>query len=203
MKIQERTDTPAGLDRREFIKASGAATFALAAAGAAPLLARDAKRPNLLLILTDQQHLDSISAAGCKHLSTPGMDWIVNNGAHFRLSYTSNPVCSPARAALLTGRASSETGVYTNGKAIRSDIPNLGQWLGEKAGYDAVYAGKWHLPRSYAATMPGFRVLHTGLGGQGNVCDPAVSLACEAYLRNRPRTAKGIHDGSSITTSQP
>jgi len=47
-----------------------------------------------------------------------------------------------------------------NGKPIRPSIPNVGQWLREKAGYETVYAGKWHLPASYSASIPGFRVRH-------------------------------------------
>jgi choline-sulfatase len=85
---------------------------------------------------------------------------------------------------MVTGRMTSETGVITNNLPIRSDIPNIGQWLGER-GYETVYAGKWHIPASYTSKIPGFRVIPTGIGGQGNIGDSAVSRACQGYLRNR------------------
>jgi len=146
--------------------------------------------PNILLIVTDQQHADAIAALGNKGLRTPAMDSLVRGGTAFRRSYTTNPVCSPARSSVLTGRMPSETGVYKNGMPIRSDIPNIGEWLSSRAGYESVYAGKWHMPRSYSATLPGFRVLHTGIGGFGVVCDTAVSMACASYILNRPDDAK-------------
>ena len=186
MTDAKQTKTPGGLDRRSFIKASGAATYGLAVGSStAGAVTTDRRRPNILLLLTDQQHIDTIAAGGCPYVQTPAMDRLAADGTSFRLSYSANPVCSPARSSILTGRTPSETGVYTNGKSIRASIPNLGQWLGEKGGYDAVYAGKWHLPGSYATSIRGFDVLHTGIGGQGNVCDSAVSLACEGFLRNR------------------
>jgi len=102
-------------------------------------------------------------------------------------SYTANPLCSPARSSWFTGRMPCETGVITNGIPIRSDIPNIGQWLGQQ-GYETVYTGKWHMPGSFTADIPGFTVIPTGIGGQGNMGDLAVSLACEGYLRNRNKS---------------
>ncbi|MDP6041837.1 MAG: sulfatase-like hydrolase/transferase, partial [Candidatus Latescibacteria bacterium] len=104
-------------------------------------------------------------------------------GVSFMESYSANPVCTPARAALFTGRTTCETGVIANEMGIRSDIPNLGQWLGGE-GYETVYCGKWHVPRSYSFDIPGFTVLPGGLGGQGTLGDQAVSSACEGYLHN-------------------
>ena len=52
--------------------------------------------------------------------------------------------------------------------------------------YETVYAGKWHLPKTYTYSIPGFKVINTGLSGAGYICDPVVSRSCEAYIRNRP-----------------
>jgi len=187
MTARDRTKGTAGVDRRTFLKLSGAAAVALATATRADSAAEPhkEKRPNILLIIPDQQHFDTIAAGGCRYVKTPAMDQLVKGGMSFQLSHSANPLCSPARSSILTGRTSSETGVYVNGKPIRAGIPNLGQWLGEKASYETVYAGKWHLPSSYTVSIPGFRVLHTGIGGQGNLGDTAVSRACEAFLRKR------------------
>ena len=174
-----------GRSRRDFIKLSGAAALALSSSSAAAPRAAGKNRPNVLVIITDQHHADALSCVGNKYIQTPALDSLAAVGVNFRLSYTNNPVCSPARSALLTGRTSCETGVYVNGRPIHKDIPNMGQWLSAKGGYEAVYAGKWHIPATYSTSIPGFRVLHTGIGGQGNVCDPAVAMACEAFIRGR------------------
>lgn len=177
----------AGVSRRGFLKA-GVAGAAAAAIGCTPALraggAATARRPNFLFIITDQQGLDTLSALGCKDLSTPHLDRLARQGVAFLESYSANPLCSPARSGMMTGRPTTETGVVVNGRPIRSTLPNMGQWLGQ-AGYETVYAGKWHLPAGYAADIPGFNVIATGIGGQGGVCDADVSRACQAYLRSR------------------
>jgi choline-sulfatase len=128
--------------------------------------------------------MDAIAAHGNRFVRTPNLDRIAAAGVSFRDSYTTYPLCSPARSSMFTGRMPSETGVNTNGLPIRESIPNLGQWLGAR-GYDAVYAGKWHVPASYATAIPGFTVLPGGIGGQGNSGDAAVSRACQGWLHNR------------------
>lgn len=176
-----------GIDRRGFLKVSGGAAAAMFAGG----LAGDAGAvlrtgaPNILLIITDQQSLDTISAAGCPYIDTPAMDRLVRRGVTFSESYSPNPVCSPARSVIFTGRTTSETSVYKNGRSIRSDIPNLGQWFTQNTNYETVYAGKWHIPRGFTHFIPGFRVPQAGIGGQGNLGDTATSRACEGFLHNR------------------
>ena len=140
--------------------------------------------PNVLLIMTDQQHRQTISAINSGHTQTPGMDSLFNRGTYFEQSYCTSPVCSPSRSSILTGRMPSETGVYENGLPIRSDIPNIGEWLSANGDFDSVYAGKWHLPQSATLDIPGFRVLVPGIGGRGMLADTSVSMACEGYLRN-------------------
>lgn len=178
------------IDRRSFIKTTGAVSAAVAAGAlSAPAIASEKKsRPgNILLIITDQQHIDSVKAGGCPYVQTPAMDQLVQSGVSFEQSYSTNPVCSPARGSIFTGRTSCETGVYKNGIGIRDDIPNLGQWLSLKAGYEAIYAGKWHVPEAYTQFIPGFNVLNTGIGGLGYFGDISVSRACQGYIRNHDK----------------
>lgn len=145
-------------------------------------------RPNLLLVLTDQQALDTIAAGGCAHVRTPALDSLWRQGVGFTESYCANPLCSPARSAILTGRMPSETGVFGNDLPIRSSIPNLGQWFFREADYETVYVGKWHIPGLHTYHIPGFRVLACGLDHRGDVSDALVSRACEAFLLNRVAT---------------
>ncbi|MEW6360419.1 MAG: sulfatase-like hydrolase/transferase [Planctomycetota bacterium] len=144
-----------------------------------------AQRPNFLFIISDQLGLDAIAAHGCPDVHTPNMDRFVQRGVTFMESHSTNPVCSPARSSLFTGRMPTETGVITNSRPIHPTRPNMGQWLG-KEGYEAVYCGKWHLPGGYPAEIEGFTVLPTG-GGQGDLVDSTVSASCEAYLKGRGR----------------
>jgi len=143
--------------------------------------------PNILFIITDQHHYDTIAANGNRHVKTPGLDRLAKNGMTFTNSYCPNPLCTPSRGATLTGRTSSEAGVHVNELAIRSDFPNFGQWFSENSDYETIYAGKWHIPETYTKNIPGFDVINTGLIGQGNYCDTSVSIACESYIRNRAK----------------
>jgi arylsulfatase A-like enzyme len=105
-------------------------------------------RPNVLLIFTDQQNINMMSAAGNRCLHTPAMDRIAAQGVMFMQSYCTSPVCGPARSSILSGRMPHETGVEWNGDAMREDMLNAGQ-IFRNAGYHTVWGGKWHLPESY------------------------------------------------------
>jgi len=190
MMKPENDNTPCistRITRRQFLKSGalgGAALMTGASLSSAGPVVRTFRRPNFLFIMTDQQGLDTISANGCKDIHTPNMDRLARSGVSFIESHSTNPLCSPARSSMVTGRMPSETGVIVNNRPIRSDIPNLGQWLGQR-GYETAYIGKWHIPASYTANIPGFRVIPAGIGGQGNIGDTAISRACQGYLTNR------------------
>ncbi|HKI88391.1 MAG TPA: sulfatase-like hydrolase/transferase [Draconibacterium sp.] len=176
------------MKRRSFLKITSISSVAVAGgsvfkAGAANSNVK--RKPNVLLILTDQQHIDTISALGSKYIHTPAMDELAGSGTSFKESYCPNPVSSPSRAAIFTGRTPSETGVYTNGKSIRETIPNMGEWFKNQAGYETIYAGKWHLPGYTTPNVKGFDVLACGWSGPGSLLDSSVSLACESWLRNK------------------
>ncbi len=172
--------------RREFLKTAALGAAALSAGAALPpaFAARTEKRPNFLFFITDQQGLDAISACGCPDVHTPNMDRLVQRGTRFVQSHSPNPLCSPCRSSLFTGRMPSETGVVNNGRPIRAGLPNLGEWLSQD-GYDCFYAGKWHVPQANPTKIAGFNVLPTGMGGNGHLGDACTSRNCEGYLRNR------------------
>ena len=177
--------------RRQFLRTGVVGAGALAtglsagSAGAlgAPAVATAGKRPNFVILLCDQLGLDAISGHGCPDVRTPNIDRLIERGVTFLESHSTNPVCSPARSSLFTGRMPVETGVITNNRPIHQSVPNMGQWL-NRAGYESVYCGKWHLPAGYPTEMEGFTVLPSG-GGQGDLVDTIVSRNCEAYLKNR------------------
>ncbi len=175
------------ISRRKFLSLSLKGSAALIAApallGLSKGMGKQRRLPNILLLITDQQGQDTLSSMGCRYLQTPNLDRLKKRGVAFTESYSVNPVCSPARSSLLTGRMSSETGVIYNGLPIRPQIPNLGQWLSQ-LGYQTIYVGKWHLPHGYQAKIPGFTVFPAGLGLRGTIGDESVSRVSEGFLRN-------------------
>ena len=160
----------------------------LLGAASLPALARARKPqpPSFLVLLVDQLNIDAISAHGCRWSRTPNLDRLVRNGVSFLESHSTNPVCSPARSSLMTGRMPVETGVITNGIPIRDGIPNLGEWF-RRHGYETAYCGKWHLPGTWQDQIPGFTVMPMSGEGEGDMKDSLVALASEAYLLTRSR----------------
>ena len=117
----------------------------LAASLAAPATADDPDRPNVLLILTDDQGWGDVRSHGNPDLDTPHLDALAESGARFERFFVS-PVCAPTRAALLTGRYGLRTGTHgvTRGhETMRSSEVTIAELLGG-AGYATAAFGKWH-----------------------------------------------------------
>ncbi|MGD9328019.1 MAG: arylsulfatase, partial [Cyclobacteriaceae bacterium] len=111
---------------------------------------KKANRPNVILILTDDQGFGDLSIMGNTNLSTPNIDAIAQNGAMFDRFYVS-PVCSPTRAEILTGRYHVRGGVYSTsagGERLDLDETTVAQ-LFQKAGYKTAAYGKWHNGMQY------------------------------------------------------
>ncbi len=186
MKGANKMAEKKSLTRRQFLDVGikgGAALALQPILGGLSRAAVTKSRPNILLIITDQQGLETLSSLRNAFTRTPNLDRLKQRGVTFARSYSANPICSPARSSMFTGRMSSETGVIHNGLPIRKSIPNLGQWLSQY-GYETVYAGKWHLPDGYPTRIPGFKVLPGGIYLRGTVGDRTVSMASESFLRN-------------------
>jgi arylsulfatase A-like enzyme len=109
-----------------------------------------AARPNVLLIITDDQGWGDISRNGNPHLRTPHIDRIAAEGASVQRFYVS-PVCSPTRSSLLTGRWNFRTGVtdtYIGRSMMHADETTIAEAL-KSAGYRTGVFGKWHLGDCY------------------------------------------------------
>lgn len=128
------------------------------------------KRPNILLILTDQQRLDTVSAYGLQNICrTPHIDALARRGVRFDNAFTPTAICSPARASLLTGRYPHKHGVTGNGCCIREGTSTMADYLG-RGGYELGYAGKWHVDAKRGPTGFGFEgkdFLGYGFPGSG------------------------------------
>jgi len=180
---------PNTITRRQFIR-TGAAGFCALALGRRLAAAEGKRRPNVLIITTDQQRVDAMSAVGNKRVKTPNMDSLAANGVYFTNSYCPYPLCSPSRAALHTSRMPHEIGVDHNSMAIDAEIPISGQVFRE-AGYDTGYAGKWHCPEVYpTGGMSGFEALNktTRTGKLAQLVDEeTMNAAIEFIGRKREK----------------
>ena len=140
--------------RRDFLLTSAAAALGATSAQAAPgqtsAVNAQGKRPNIVLYIADQVRADFLGVNGNSTARTPNLDAVAKRGTNFRTAITNQPVCSPSRSVLLTGRYATETGVWSNARPINPELPTLAGEL-RKAGYTANMIGKWHLaPKSEA-----------------------------------------------------
>ena len=102
------------------------------------------KRPNIVLITSDQQRRDCYGFMGRK-VKTPHLDQLRDEGKYFSNCITPSPVCQPARAAILTGKLPKTNGVKDNGIDLRAERGELGfAGMLSKAGYNTALIGKAH-----------------------------------------------------------
>lgn len=108
-------------------------------------------KPNVIFIMTDQHRLSAIGAYGETPCRTPNLDRLAQQGIRFENVYTSCPVCSPARASVMTGLFPHGHGITTNIHELGccrhelNDRPTLLSRQLQAAGYACGYSGKWHL----------------------------------------------------------
>jgi choline-sulfatase len=162
------------LGRRSFLGAASSLALPLRSSHASPA------RPNILYIMTDQQHAGMMSCAGHRWLKTPAMDSLAAAGVRFELAYSANPVCVPARTSMMTGRYPSHFGIRDNNappvprEALASALGNLFR----NAGYRTAFGGKTHWPRPMTPEAIGFDYItrdeRDALAGQ-----------CADFLRQR------------------
>ncbi|HKI88751.1 MAG TPA: sulfatase-like hydrolase/transferase [Draconibacterium sp.] len=107
-------------------------------------------KPNVILIMTDDQGIGDFGFTGNPYIKTPNIDRLASQSLYLTNFYVS-PVCAPTRASLMTGRYSERTGVYDtfNGGAIMSDEEITIAEVLKKDGYKTGIFGKWHLGDNY------------------------------------------------------
>ena len=136
----------------------------------------ETSRPNILLILSDDQGTLDAGCYGAKDLKTPSLDRLAREGVRFTQFYTAAPVCSPSRAALLTGRYPQRAGLATNSPSqpgVPGGLPSEQITLAEtlkSAGYATGHVGKWHLGYT-KETMPLAQGFDSSFGHMGGCID--------------------------------
>ena len=128
----------------------GLLVVVLAAASAVAAQANRSVRPNVVVILSDDQGWGDLSLHGNRNLSTPSIDSLAREGARFERFYVS-PVCSPTRAEFLTGRYHIRGGVRSTsagGERLDLDETTIAEVFRD-AGYATAAFGKWHNGMQY------------------------------------------------------
>ena len=140
-----------------------------------PSLGWSVEGPNVILIYTDDQGSVDMNCYGADDLITPHMDALAARGTRFTQFYAAAPVCSPSRAAVLTGRVPQRAGVPGNVSSSkgRSGMPSEQVTIAEmmkRAGYATAHVGKWHLGYT-PETMPNGQGFVHSFGHMGGCID--------------------------------
>jgi arylsulfatase A-like enzyme len=167
----------------------------LAALGFASRLT--AAKPNIVVIISDDQGYADLGVHGCKDVPTPHIDSIAKAGTRCTSGYVSGPYCSPTRAGLMTGRYQQRFGHEFNPGAPDAKSDDVGLSLNEKtlaeklkaAGYRTGMVGKWHLGHAdkFHPLSRGFESYYGFLGGAHTYLKPGAGL--NAVVRGKEPVA--------------
>jgi choline-sulfatase len=179
--------------RRDVLKAAGNSLFAAPFAGAADAAEEppaNPGRPNILLLMTDQQRPDSLGCYGSQVARTPNIDRLAREGVVFENCYVQNPLCCPARYSMLTGRYPHSHGVRSNWYAPRPGEQSFAHQLG-RVGYATAAIGKMH-----------FTPWHDTFGFGGRIIAEAkFATECpddyERFLRQNGTSRRNLYDLNS------
>ena len=112
------------------------------------------KKPNILVVMSDQHSRRYASSYGHSFVRTPNMQRLADDGATFDNAYCNSPICGPSRASFMTGRYVPDVEAWDNATVLHSDEPTWAHLL-NAAGYDTVLSGKMHFQG--ADQMHGFK----------------------------------------------
>lgn len=161
-------------------------------------------RPNVILLMTDDQGFGDLGEHGNPVIRTPQLDALARQSVWFKNFYVS-PVCAPTRASLMTGRYNYRTGVvdtYLGRAMMHGDEVTLAEML-RTAGYRTGIFGKWHLGDNYPMRPidQGFdeALVHNG-GGIGQPADPPGNLYTDPILQHNGKSVRSKGYCSDIFT---
>ncbi|MGH7199764.1 MAG: sulfatase-like hydrolase/transferase, partial [Planctomycetaceae bacterium] len=156
-----------------------------------------AERPSFLVVITDDQRHDALGVvqraqgkqARFPWFETPNLDRLAREGTRFKNAFVVCSLCSPSRAAMLTGRYNHENGITGNRTPLPEDAATYASLLRE-AGYETGYIGKWHMD-GQSGQRPGFDY-SASFVGQGRYMDCPVEINGE-----RTQTTGWVDDVST------
>jgi arylsulfatase A-like enzyme len=161
------------------------------------------QRPNVLFIMTD--HTNAEATAPSSQCLTPNLDKLAAEGVRFGRCYTTNAICSPARASLMTATYPSTHGVWdcTHTQAtgwinLRGDLAHWAQRLSQ-AGYSCGYFGKWHAEPTVKLEDFGWGQydIHCGKARLERIPGSEITVPKEGY-RDYVLSAAGRDDGQAV-----
>lgn len=138
------------------------------------LLAAEAKQPNVVFVLTDDQRWDTISLNPKSQVKTPNIDRLGREGVYFRNTFCTTSLCSPSRASILSGLYGHSHGVQNNFTEYPNALPSFPRQL-HAAGYTTAYIGKYHMGEENDEKRPGFDYFATHKG-QGKYFDTEFNV---------------------------
>ena len=166
-------ETHGSLTRREFLHAAAVGIAATAILPRALSLAGQTappRRPNILMIISDEHNAGVLGGGGNSLVRTPNLDGLVAQGVLFENCYCNSPLCVPSRLSFLSGKYASRVGAWNNSCRLPSaEYPSVPAIL-NRAGYQAYLCGKMHLD---AACRYGFQEIGKSptnahhMGGRG------------------------------------
>ncbi|HMG91953.1 MAG TPA: sulfatase [Chryseolinea sp.] len=135
----------------------------------------DDARPNIVFVLVDDMRWDEYSAFGHSFIKTPNIDRLAREGVSFINAFASTPLCSPSRAAFLTGLYGHLNGITDNTERNEQShkLETFPIKMNE-AGYETAFIGKWHMGND-DSKRPGFDYW-VSMKGQGEAIDPALNI---------------------------
>jgi len=180
------------MDRRQFLRTVGAAASAMAL----PRLALGAearrRRPNFIFVLADDLGWGDLRCYGHRHIRTPNLDRLARQGTLFTQFYVNSAVCSPSRAAFMTGCFPARLRIHGHlARPQQNAARGMPNWLDaavpavtrllQRAGYATAHFGKWHLGSGQGAPDPGAYGIdvHRTLNSNG----PGFEQQSDPYFR--------------------
>jgi len=151
-----------------------------------------ADRPNILLILSDDHAKKALSCYGNTDIQTPGLDRLAKEGMRFEHALTPNSFCTPARAAVLTGKYSHKNGVTHLNQSFDGSQQTFPKLL-QAAGYETSLFGKWHL-----LSQPTGFDFYCVQKMQGMPFDPIVFETGMPWIPWSPKDQKSYRKGGRV-----
>ncbi len=163
------------MTRRGFLGAMAASAAAAPLASARADSNENGRKPNVIVIMTDDQSYMDAGCYGSPYFKTPALDRIAEEGVRFTQFYGASSVCTPSRAGMLTGSYPVRVGLPGNTSSqpgepgLSSEHPTMARMFKE-AGYATAHVGKWHLGYS-EDTMPNAHGFDHSFGHMGGCID--------------------------------
>lgn len=150
------------ISRRNLLEAAAAALTTQTAAHAAP----EAKRPNILLLLADDQRADTLGSAGNRIIHTPELDRLAREGVAFANHFCTTPICCASRASIMLGQYAATHGIYDFATPLSSAQVEQSYWQQlKRSGYYIGFIGKFGVGDKMPETSFDY---WKGFSGQGH-----------------------------------